>query len=102
MIKSDQTNSGDQTDDKDSGRRKGQWKSDGKDSKRRRDTNDSNEVDDDIDQTKCNDQRDEKGRWQEAAAGLSLCLCGALRIRGSSEASRFETCSNGVYFKQDV
>ena len=63
MIKSDQTNSGDQTDDKDSGRRKGQWKSDGKDSKRRRDTNDSNEVDDGIDQTKCNDQRDEKGRW---------------------------------------
>ena len=30
--------------------------------KKRRDTNDGNEVDVDIDQTKCNDQRDEKGR----------------------------------------
>ena len=62
MIKNNQFNSGDQTDEKDSRRRKGQWKTDEKDSKKRRDTNDGNEVDDDIDQTKCNDQRDEKGR----------------------------------------
>ena len=62
MIKNNQTNSGDQTDEKDSGRRKGQWKKDEKESRKRRYTNDGNEVDVDIDQTKCNDQRDEKGR----------------------------------------
>ena len=56
MSKNNQTNSGDQTDEKEDGRRMERTE------KKRRDTNDGNAVDVDIDQTKCNDQRDEKGR----------------------------------------
>ena len=35
-------------------------------------------------------------------AYVEVYLQGAAGRSGSSEAARFETCSNGVYFKQDV